>query len=216
MPYQNFAEFDEDYDGNYRNEGAKQNQPPQPKKSYDPVKPPYQPESESPELNMDDDDSSPVVQYAPQMPQTMSKVKSEPKTHTYMQYEYEEEKIEVDKTLFAAHPMHKCPTLCEYIKDCMLHLERTMHMLMCRPDAYQRARQIAIMQDCVEVCHLTTRQVARRSPMLRMALRYCAKVCRTCGQESMRYPDPESQASARMCLHCADICEKFVRHHNWQ
>ncbi|WAH38698.1 four-helix bundle copper-binding protein [Alicyclobacillus dauci] len=157
---------------------------------------------------------SPVVQYVKKV-QPMPKPKPQPQQYMYMQYEIEEEKIEIDPSLFAVHPMHHCPTICEYIKDCMLTCERTMHILMCQPDVHLRMRKIAMLQDCAEVCFLTTRQVARRSPMLRMSLRYCAKVCRTCGHECMRYPDPESQACSRMCLHAADVCEKFVNQQKW-
>lgn len=214
MPNQNALDYAFEPD-DYRTDGKSSKKTPT-TPSYS-TQQPYDPgENESPELSMMDDESSPMYQtsqsYATPTQQTPLPAKN---PSTYMHYEMEEESIEISKMLFAVHPMHKCPTLCEYIKDCMLHCERTMHILMCRPDAYQRSRQIAILQDCIEVCHLTTRQVARRSPILKTALRYCAKVCRICSQESMRYPDPESQASAKMCLHCANVCEKFVQYQNW-
>lgn len=216
MPNQNSSDFLFN-DDDYRTEDKSQKDSPT-TSSYSSLQP-YDPgESESPELSMTEDESSPMYQtnqsYAAPVQQTP--IPSKKQHHGYMQYEVTEaEIIEINKTLFAAHPMHQCPTLCEYIKDCMLHCQRTMHILMCRPNAYQRSRQIAILQDCAEVCHLTTCQVARRSPILKTSLRYCAKVCRICAEESMRYPDAESQASARICLHCATVCEKFVMHQNW-
>ncbi|MFD1677840.1 four-helix bundle copper-binding protein [Alicyclobacillus fodiniaquatilis] len=155
---------------------------------------------------------SPVVQYV------KKPAPVQPKQFAYMEYELEQEKIQlnqVDPSPFAVHPMHHCMNICEYIKDCMLMCERMMQVQMCKPDAHLRRRQIAMLQDCAEVCFLTTRQVARCSPMLRTALRYCAKVCRMCGHECMRFPDPDSQASARMTFHCADMCEKFAAQYNW-
>ncbi|MFB5189888.1 four-helix bundle copper-binding protein [Alicyclobacillus fastidiosus] len=216
MPNENNAE--QDFTPDYRSEGKPSYQP---KKAYHkPPKPQPMHEEESPsypspemQFSLEIETESPVVQY---VKKPVPKPKPAPTTQfTYMQYEFEEEQVEFDPGLFAAHPVHQCPNICEQVKDCMLTCERTIHMLMCRPDAYMHARQIAMLQDCVEVCLLTTRQIARRSPMLKIALRYCAKVCRMCGHECMRFPGPESQACARICLHCSKICEKYMTTKQW-
>ncbi|GMA60122.1 four-helix bundle copper-binding protein [Alicyclobacillus fastidiosus] len=214
MPNENNAE--QDFTPDYRAEGKPPAKPSyQPKKAYHvPPKPPIH-EEESPSYpSMEiETESPPHVQYV-KKPAPKPKPAPAPQ-FMYLQYEFEEEKVEIDPGLFAAHPVHQCPNICEQVKDCMLTCERTIHMLMCRPDAHIHARKIAMLQDCVEVCLLTCRQIARRSPMLKIALRYCAKVCRMCGHECMQFPDPESQACSRICLHCTKICEKYMITKQW-
>lgn len=168
-----------------------------------------------------DPESSPVVEFIspapkttipPQAPTAYSVPKSE---QTFGYLEYEEEKIEIEKVWFSPHPYHQCMTICEYVKDCMLHCERTLNILMCQPDAPMRRRQLALLQDCIEVCLLTTRVIARKSPIMKTALLYCARVCRLCTEESGRYADPVSSDNRSMCLHCATVCETFANKYQW-
>lgn len=161
-----------------------------------------------------DTDSSPVIST---VQPKMQKMQPKPvaQGYSYSQFEVEEKKVSMDPTLFSSHPMHQCPNICEYLKDCMLHCERMMNVLAYQPDCTQRRRQIALLQDCSEVCFLTIRLIARKSPIMKTAILYCAKVCRLCGHECMRYPDATSQACARMCLHCATMCEQFTQGYNW-
>ncbi|WP_206922693.1 four-helix bundle copper-binding protein [Alicyclobacillus suci] len=241
MPNENYHEQDFDFTSQFRSEGKPPEQPEkpihQPKKAYhQPPKKqvPWEESPSSPDMQVSmevESEPSPMYHmkkpmkqhvqptYKPPVAQPKPQPKAQPQQteFMYMQYEYEfeEEKLEFDPGLFAVHPIHQCPNICEQVKDCMLTCERTLHMLMCRPDAYMRARQIAMLQDCVEVCQLTTRQIARRSPMLKLTLRYCAKVCQMCAHECMRLPDPESQNCCRISLHCAKICEKFLKCQKW-
>lgn len=211
------------YDGKPRNEGNGQQKPPnqQPMNQNMPVGNESSPMTHSTYESFSlDYESSPIVQSQqpnmPHMKQTSKQTpKSDPKSYNYSTYGIEEKQVQVDMMLFAAHPMHQCPNICEYVKDCMLHCERMMNVFICRPDSSMRRRQIALLQDCSEVCFLTTRLIARRSPVMKTAILYCAKVCRLCGQESMRYPDAPSQACARMCFHCAAMCEQFTEGYNW-
>lgn len=178
---------------------------------------------ESPESFSFEMESSPIVesfQPAPKTatPPTPPKVSSyvPPKQQQSFEYvEYEEKSVEIDQIWFTPHPYHHCMTICEYVKDCMLHCERTLNILMSQPDAPRRRRQLALLQDCIEVCLFTTRVIARKSPIMKTALLYCAKVCRLCAQESGKYRDPISMESQKMCLHCAQVCEQFANKYQW-
>lgn len=168
-----------------------------------------------------DGESSPVVEFvkptvkmAPTAPK-VSEHAAPKQEQTFGYVEYQEEKVEIDTVWLSPHPYHHCMTVCEYVKDCMLHCERTLNMLMCQPDAPMRRRQMALLQDCVEVCLLTTRVIARKSPIMKTALLYCAKVCALCAQECARYRDPVSMDCRNMCLHCSQVCEKFASHYRW-
>lgn len=176
---------------------------------------PVTPIAPMPPFSFDDPDSSPaeVVFHTPQMP-------SAPPMATGfeapgVQYEVVEEKVEIEEIWFKPHPHHQCLNICEYVKDCMLHCERALHMLMCQPDAPLRRRQLALLQDMVDVSLMTTRVIARKSPLMKSALLYCAKVCRTCADECASYADPVSQSAKQCCLRCADACEKFIAGYTW-
>ncbi|GMA56098.1 hypothetical protein C7445_105158 [Alicyclobacillus sacchari] len=131
------------------------------------------------------------------------------------QYKVVEEKVEIEEIWFKPHPHHQCLNICEYVKDCMLHCERTLHMLMCQPDAPLRRRQLALLQDMIDVSLMTTRVIARKSPLMKSALLYCAKVCRICADECASYADPISVSAKQCCLRCADACEKFISGYTW-
>lgn len=104
--------------------------------------------------------------------------------------------------------MSKC--LLITLQDCEATCEHMTTYIKCRPDVGLRLRQLGLLRDCADICTLTAKFVARCSPYAKSLAKVCADICETCGNECLKYPDPESQNCGHICLNCARKCRAFA------
>ncbi|WP_425447440.1 hypothetical protein [Dethiothermospora halolimnae] len=98
-------------------------------------------------------------------------------------------------------------TLCHCESTC----ENMTHFVKNRCDVERRRRQLTLLRDCADICGLTQKYIARKSPFSRDMAKLCASVCEACGCECSRFPDRESQNCACICLNCARECMEFAK-----
>ncbi len=96
--------------------------------------------------------------------------------------------------------VHHCAAVCE-------HMGVLMTMT---PNVHMRARQLQLLRDCADICHLTVKYLSRNSMFVRQLVGLCACVCEACGRECSRFPDAKSQHCAEVCLNCARECKAFA------
>lgn len=96
------------------------------------------------------------------------------------------------------------------VQDCETVCEDMTTYVRKRPDVEQRRRQLQLLRDCADICGLTAKYLARKSPFSNSIACLCAYICEICGNECLRHPDPESQNCARVCLNCAEECRRFA------
>ncbi|MTV50579.1 four-helix bundle copper-binding protein [Heliobacillus mobilis] len=101
--------------------------------------------------------------------------------------------------------------LLDTIQNCEATCEHMVTHVACLHDVRQRSRQLLLLRDCADICGLTAKFVARRSPFAQQLAHVCACICEACGKECCRFPDRESQECAQICFHCARECEAFAR-----
>lgn len=96
--------------------------------------------------------------------------------------------------------VHHCAATCEHM-GVMMTKTANVHL---------RDRQLQLLRDCADICHLAVKYLSRNSIYVKQLVALCACVCETCGRECSRFPDAESQHCARVCLHCARECQEFA------
>ncbi|MBC2582051.1 four-helix bundle copper-binding protein [Clostridium sp. DJ247] len=111
--------------------------------------------------------------------------------------------------------MHHMPNmhhedLIATIQDCEAICEHMITHLMTTSDIQSRRRQIQLLHDCADICTLTAKYIARRSPFAKSTANLCASICEACGAECAKFPDPESQNCSQICLNCARECRSFA------
>lgn len=93
-----------------------------------------------------------------------------------------------------------CAATCDHMITHLLHHE----------DINCRRRQLELLCDCADICHLTASFIARNSHLARMMAHICAHICEVCGNECAKFTDHHSQHCAQVCLHCAQECRAFA------
>ncbi|WP_202976485.1 four-helix bundle copper-binding protein [Anaerophilus nitritogenes] len=101
-------------------------------------------------------------------------------------------------------------TLLMTIQNCEATCEHMTTFLKCRKDVQSRVIQLQLLRDCADICTLTAKYIARNSGFSKCIANLCAYICEVCGTECLRFPDPESQHCAQVCLHCARECRVFA------
>jgi hypothetical protein len=109
---------------------------------------------------------------------------------------------------FANFPSHM--GVVKTVQDCEVVCEQMTTILKSKPDVQNRIRQLMLLRDCADICALTAKYIARRSPFAKHMAGLCATVCQVCGTECSRFPDAESQHCAQVCWHCAQVCQSFA------
>ncbi|MFZ5968416.1 MAG: four-helix bundle copper-binding protein [Bacillota bacterium] len=105
---------------------------------------------------------------------------------------------------------HPHERLVAIIQNCEAVCEHMTTFLMRSHNPHMRMMQLQLLRDCADVCGLTAKCIARMSPLAKCIANLCAYVCDMCGNECMKFPDPESQSCARICHHCARECRMFA------
>jgi hypothetical protein len=96
--------------------------------------------------------------------------------------------------------LHHCEATCEHMTT----------FLLSRPDVHARVRQLQLLRDCADICSLTAKYIARHSAFSKTIAALCASICEVCGNECLRFPDPESQKCGQICINCARECQAFA------
>ncbi|EJE7234544.1 four-helix bundle copper-binding protein [Clostridium sporogenes] len=106
--------------------------------------------------------------------------------------------------------MHPHQNLINIIQYCEITCEHMTTMLKQRDDVRKRIRQLKLLRDCADICTLTAKFLGRMSYFSKVIAKSCALICKTCGDECAKFPDPESQHCAHVCHHCARECSAFA------
>ncbi|MEW9124155.1 MAG: four-helix bundle copper-binding protein [Thermotaleaceae bacterium] len=96
--------------------------------------------------------------------------------------------------------LQNCEVMCEHM---------TMYMKY-RYDVQYRVVQLQLLRDCADMCGITAKYIARTSCSAKITAGLCACICELCAVECAKFPDPESQHCAQVCLHCARDCRAFA------
>jgi len=96
------------------------------------------------------------------------------------------------------------------LQECKATCDNTTTMILSKPDLQFRTNQLRLLRDCVDMCDLTEKLVARHSPFTKRILSECAYVCDACANECLKFPDMESQRCAQICLKCAEECRQHA------
>lgn len=102
------------------------------------------------------------------------------------------------------------PSVLKTLQYCAAVCEQMTNLLLCKKDVHCRTTQLQLLRDCADICETTMKFIARNSPYSRALAQFCAQVCEVCGNECLKFPDPESQMCARVCLQCAEECRAFA------
>lgn len=95
----------------------------------------------------------------------------------------------------------KCITACE---TCLtLSLQEGL--------SAQMRDSVNLQRDCMDLCALTARFIARNSASMRRVLRECIEVCRKCAEECSKHEQEHCQQCAQICQECYQVCEKFLQ-----
>lgn len=96
------------------------------------------------------------------------------------------------------------------VQDCEAMCEHMTTFLKGKPNVHTRIRQLNLLRDCADICGLTAKYIARNSIFAKHIAHLCAGICEVCGNECLRFPDPESQQCGHICLNCAMACRTFA------
>ncbi len=99
------------------------------------------------------------------------------------------------------HILIKCITACENCMTLCLQDPNVSHMKNC----------INLQRDCIDICVLTARFIARSSSNARRILKECIEICRKCAEECARHEAEHCQQCAQKCRECYDACDKFLQ-----
>lgn len=107
---------------------------------------------------------------------------------------------------------HSAPneSLIDTLDFCQTTCEHMTTLLKERPDVSTRTLQLRLLRDCADICGLTSKFIARSSYFSKNIAGLCGYICEVCGNECAKYPDPESQNCAQICLNCARECKAFA------
>jgi hypothetical protein len=70
---------------------------------------------------------------------------------------------------------------------------------------------INLQRDCIDICALTTRFIARSSSNMRRILRECIDICRKCAEECHKQTQEHYQQCGETCQECYLVCEKYLQ-----
>jgi len=71
-------------------------------------------------------------------------------------------------------------------------------------------RCIQLDHDCMDICQLAIRYMARKSEYTERICQLCAEVCETCAQECRRHDMDHCQKCADACMECANKCREMA------
>lgn len=100
--------------------------------------------------------------------------------------------------------------LLSMVQHCEAVCENTFAAVLGMYDGQTRAAQLQLLHDCMDVCSLTAKYIARASTFAKHLAAVCAHVCEMCGNHCLMHPDPQSQHCGQVCLECARECAAFA------
>ena len=68
-----------------------------------------------------------------------------------------------------------------------------------------------LQRDCIDICGVTARFIARSSAQMRRILKECIDICRKCAEECNRQTQEHYLQCGDICQECYQICEKFLQ-----
>lgn len=102
---------------------------------------------------------------------------------------------------------HDCIAACQ---QCAVECEHCATACLQEPDAHARAHCIQILRDCVDICLLSVRWMARGSAYAHRLCQLCADICEACAAECAKFSDEHCQRCAEACRKCAEACRKMA------
>lgn len=93
---------------------------------------------------------------------------------------------------------------------CMQVCEECLQSCLKEEDVKARAHCIALLQDCADICALSSRYMSRGSMYAKQLCGICAAICDACANECDRFKDVHCQQCADECRRCANECRKMA------
>jgi hypothetical protein len=107
--------------------------------------------------------------------------------------------------------MHKYPTgLVKTIQECEMICEEMTGYLKTRQNIELRMQQLELLRDCADICSSTAKCIARNSDYAGCFADLCAKICKACSKECLKYSDKMSKKCGYICKNCAQECQKYA------
>lgn len=108
-------------------------------------------------------------------------------------------KSEIENNL--AHTLMKCIAACENCMTLCLQEADVAHMRNC----------INLQRDCIDICVITAKFMARSSSNTRRLLKECIEICRKCTEECSKHAEDHCQKCAEICQECFQACDKYLQ-----
>lgn len=100
------------------------------------------------------------------------------------------------------HMLIKCITACETCMTKCLQEENPGKMRDC----------INLQRDCIDICVVTAKFMARNSPHTEHVMKECIELCRLCAEACRKHPMDHCQKCAEVCAECLHACEEYMDH----
>jgi hypothetical protein len=79
-------------------------------------------------------------------------------------------------------------------------------------DGHGDHHHIAVVTiDCQEFCGLTSKLIARESPLIAIACLACADACKACAVACSRHDDPQVKECLEACKKCEAACREMAK-----
>lgn len=107
-----------------------------------------------------------------------------------------------------SHAGHQCSAGEMECGKCQKECEKTLAYFKKKGGKYVEAKNLQILQDCIQTCKTSAEFQSRNSANSQKAMALCADVCRQCAQMCKDLNDPQLAACIKACEDCAACCEK--------
>lgn len=98
------------------------------------------------------------------------------------------------------------------IQECHDTCLRTLTYCLEQGGQHAESDHIRAMQDCIDVCRLSTDAMLRGSRFHADIMALCAKVCKACEEDCKQFEgDQTMDDCARACRACADACRRMAK-----
>jgi hypothetical protein len=108
-------------------------------------------------------------------------------------------KTEIENTVIQT--LTKCITSCE---SCL-----TLSVQEGLPASMRECMNL--QRDCIDICAITARFIARSSSNMRRLLKECIEICRKCAEECHKQTQEHYQLCGDICQECSQSCEKYLQ-----
>lgn len=102
--------------------------------------------------------------------------------------------------------MQKCIDEC---MRCLQACEECRTLCLEEVDVKSRVHCIKILTDCIDICDLALKFMARGSQHAKHICKECVEICEICAQECGKFSDNHCVQCAEICRKCAAECRKM-------